>query len=488
MHALAAAAAVAAITAAFFRWLHVTDATTVALVYLLVVLFVAASSQLWVAVTTSLISALALNFFFLPPILTLNIDEAQDWVAFLTFIVVSVVASRLSSLARTRARELSRLFEFSRDALVESGDGAFRLLARHVADRFRLDYVAFYLPDGDGFARYETGILEPRTMPDAETLRRVASGTAKDTGNLFVKAPDVAVWAEDTRYALWLVPLRHGPEAVGVLAAGGRRLEPTTLRALAGAVAIAVERARLLEQRQQAEVTRRSVEIKSALLSSLAHDIRTPLTAIGAAISNLGNASLRDPDRDRQADVARAGLNRLQRLFENILEMASLDAGGTAPSPRWVHPSEVIQAARNQVDYALRGHEVRIEDGMAEQVAHLDPRLLATALAHLLENAAQYSPPGAPITVSSEIVSGGVTLHVDDRGAGVADDDLSHIFERFYRGAKTAEYRSGTGMGLAIVRGLMEAQHGRASAENLSSGGARFSLFVPAPIRTSTDE
>ena len=487
-HAIGSIAGVAAITVVYFRWLHVTDATTVALTYLLLVLFVAAFSHLWVALTTSVICALALNFFFLPPIFTLNIDESQDWAAFFAFIAVSSVASRLSSLARHRERELARLFEFSRDALREPGPDALQGLTVQVADRFQLEYVAFCLPEGDRFVRSETGTLAPRRMPDAEALRAVARGLPATHADLSEPSPGVFASAEWDRYSLWLVPLRHGPEAVGVLAIAGRRLEPTTLKALASVVAIAIERVRLLEQRHRSEVERRSVDIKSALLGSLAHDLRTPLTAMTAAISNLRVASLNGAERARQAEVALEGLNRLTRLFENILEMASLDAGGITPSLRWVHLSEVIEAARKQVAYALRGHDVVVVDESADQVVSVDPRLLATAMAHLLENAAQYSPPLSPIRVTHEIVSGGVTVLVDDSGEGIRPDDRPRIFERFYRGSRAEQHRSGTGMGLAIVHGLMHAQGGRVWAENREAGGARFTLFVPAEVRTSTDE
>ncbi|HUK34714.1 MAG TPA: ATP-binding protein [Vicinamibacterales bacterium] len=487
VHAAVSIGGIAAMTALYFSWLHVTDATTVALSYLLLILFVAAWSPLWVSLAASVVAALALNFFFLPPIFTLNINESQDWAAFFAFIVVSVVASRLSSLARGRARELGRLFEFSREALREPGDAALRVLAQQVADRFFLDYVAFFVPDGNGAHRTESGTLGPRRMPDADVLRAIAQGSFT-AGDELEEVSGVFVSGALNESPLWLVPLRRGAEAVGVLAIGGRRLEPTTLKALASVVAIAIERVRLVEQRQQSEVARRSVEIKSALLTSLGHDLRTPLTAMSAAVSNLGMTEISDAQRRRQADVALTALDRLTRLFENILEMARLDADGATPSLRWAHLEEVIQAARSKVDLALRGRRIAVVDSTDEYVALLDPRLLATALAHLLENAAQYSPTSSTITVTVESVSGGLTVHVDDEGEGLGAEDVPHIFERFYRGAKAERHRSGTGMGLAIVSGLMQAMGGRVTAENRSSIGARFSLFVPARTRSIADE
>jgi two-component system, OmpR family, sensor histidine kinase KdpD len=487
VHACAAVAGIAAMTLVSFRWLHVTDATTVALSYLLLILFVAASSHLWVALVTSVVAALALNYYFLPPIFTLNIDESQDWIAFVTFIVVSFVASNLSSLARRRERELSRLFEFSRDALADSGDDALGELAGYVALRFHLRYVAFCMTANGDFTCKESGSGPHRLMPTATELHATAEGRLPAREGLSEPFPGIALSA-DEHDALWLLPLRRGTTPSAILALAGLRLEPTTLRAIASVAAIAIERLRLLEQRQQSEVERRSVEIKSALLSSLAHDLRTPLTAMAAAISNLGVPDLAEPDRSHQADVARAGLDRLTRLFDNILEMARLDAGDVSQSPRWTHPMEAIEAARKQVEESLNGRMLNLADNSGEQVMYADPRLVARALAHLLENAAQYSPAASAIGVAVELVSGGVMFVVDDEGPGIDESDLPHLFERFYRGAQAEAHRAGSGMGLAIVEGMMRAQGGHVSAENRESGGARFSLFVPARTRSIADE
>ena len=156
-----------------------------------------------------------------------------------------------------------------------------------------------------------------------------------------------------------LVPLRVGTKPIGLLAAAGRPVEPGTLDALAGVVAIAIERARFLEERKAAELTRRSDELKSALLASLAHDLRTPLTAISVAASNLQATWLKAEERAGQSDVILTEAERLTRLFQNVLEMARIDAGAVASETRWTHPSEILAAAREQVDYAVRQHHAR---------------------------------------------------------------------------------------------------------------------------------
>jgi two-component system, OmpR family, sensor histidine kinase KdpD len=318
-------------------------------------------------------------------------------------------------------------------------------------------------------------------MPGIDDLRRVASATPSGKNN-------IVVTATAGQHPVWLVPLRHQTQAMGVLAVAGRRIEGATLNALASVVAIAIERVHLLEQRERAEVSRRSVEIKSALLASLAHDLRTPLTAARMAVNNLGESSLTEVQRAGQVDVALAGLERLTRLFQIILEMARIDAGEIMLSLEWVHSREIVEAARRQIEHALRSHEIRIIDDTNHQAVHVDPRLVSTVLAHVLENAAQYSPPGSTITVTEELVSGGVRLVVDDEGAGIAPADVPRLFERFYRGSEAHRHASGTGMGLAIVQGLLNAQGGRVWVDNRQGRGARFSIFVPAASRVSVEE
>jgi len=156
---LASIAAIVGLTALYFSWLHVTNPTTVALSLLLIILFVAASSRLWVAMVASVTAALIFDFFFLPPVGTFNINDPQDWIALFAFLTVSFVASNLSAVARAREEELGRLFAFSRDALLDTGADAPRLLAERIAERYRVRYVAICLRTDAGFTRHETGSI-----------------------------------------------------------------------------------------------------------------------------------------------------------------------------------------------------------------------------------------------------------------------------------------------------------------------------------------
>jgi two-component system sensor histidine kinase KdpD len=481
--AFAAICGIAAVTWAYFAWLHVTEVTTVALTYLLMLLFVAASSRLLVAMAASVAAALVFNFFFLPPVGSLAIADPQNWMAFVTFLVVSLVASRLSSIARDLQREalgrrdeLGRLFELSRDVLrATDGEDAIHRLAQHVAQRFALDYVAICLPAVADFIRHEAGTPGSGGALTALDLQR-----AFDAAEPAIQSEAREAGGEPP---VRLVPLRHGARTIGVLAVAGRPIEPGTLDALASVVAIAIERLDLLEAQTLAEISRRSVEIKSALLASLTHDLRTPLTAIRLSVNNLALPSLTDVQRSGQADVALTGVDRLARLFENVLKMTRIDEEVIEPALRWVYPSEVVEAARSQVEHALCDHKVDVVDRATDQAVRVDARLTSTALAHILENAAQYSPVGSTITLTDEVTVDGLLISVRDQGTGIARADLPYLFERFYRGGAAWQYASGTGMGLAITRGLLAAEGGRVWAEDSVGRGAVFSMFVPAPSR-----
>jgi len=490
-HLAAGLGGVALVTLFFTRWLPISNAAIVATSFLLVVLLVAATSRLAVAIATSIGAMLSLNFFFLPPVGTFTIADPQNWVALFAFLTVSLVASNLSAVARARTREavgrrdeLARLFDLSRDILSMSDSReAMTTLARAVARRFDLEFVAIALPTGGTWDVVEAGgrrvTLEPRQLSDA--FAKAQSSYEFDAyARTYAGHEELEIDGRRVR----LVPLRVGTRPVGLLAATGRPIEPGTLDTLAGVVAIAIERAQFLEERKASDLTRQSEALKSALLASLAHDLRTPLTTIRVAAANLRTGPLSDDARIEQSDLILAEAERLTRLFENILAMAGIDAGAVPAEPRWTHPSEIIEAARAQVEHTIRQHRVEVSVDQDVPV-RLDPRLTATATAYLLENAAKYAPAGSVIEIRARVHAAGLDLAVRDHGPGIAAADLPHLFERFYRGASGKPGVSGTGMGLAIARGLLAVEQGRVWAENCSDGGAMFTIAVPAATKVS---
>ena len=208
-------------------------------------------------------------------------------------------------------------------------------------------------------------------------------------------------------------------------------------------------------------------DLAATLLASLSHDLRTPLTAIRVAVENLRD-DLSADDRRAQAGAAIAELERLTRLFQDILDMARIDAAAIRVERQWVAAVDVVDAAAAHVRHALDGRSLRV-DADAEMEVEIDPGLASVALSHLLENAAQYSAPDKAILVQARVEPDGLRVSVTDHGPGLDPGELEHLFERFYRGRSARQTTFGTGMGLAITRG----------------GGARFSIVVPGPARAA---
>jgi two-component system sensor histidine kinase KdpD len=481
--------AISLITAAFRVWPQLSNATTVALCFLVVVLSVAATARLWIAVVTSIIAMLAFNFFFLPPIGTLTIADPHNWIALLAFLAVSLVASNLAAVARDSAQEgvarrdeLGRLLDLSRDILlITDGEAANASVARSIARRFEFAYVAICLPQDGTWVVFESesqgSSLSPNDLSEAFNKAKSNDGSAFDAQ---APAPyrTVVVAGREVR----IVPLCIGGKPIGLLAAYGRPIESGTLDALAGLAAIAIERVQFLDERKRAELVRHGEELKSALLASLSHDLRTPLTAIRIAADNLQSSWADERQRREQGELIVTEVDRLTHLFQNILEMAHIDAGTVIQDARWVAPSEIVDAARSRVEHTLRGRTIELSVE-SDRLVRLDPRLPAAALAHILENAVHYGPPGTSIQVSARVSDDGLWMTVRDHGAGISTSDLPHVFERFYRGAEAKRNRFGTGMGLAIARGVLAVEGGQISVENCVDGGTRFTIVVPAEVK-----
>jgi two-component system sensor histidine kinase KdpD len=473
------------------RTLPQVSPTTVALALLLIVLGIATFGRLWIATVTAVTATLAFNFFFLPPLGTLTIADAQNWIALFAFLVVAVIASNLSAAVQARAREaiarrneVTRLFDLTRDVLLTTETtGAIEALARHVARRFELSRVAICLPGDQGWRVYQ-GASEDLTI-DSQTLDMAL---AKARGVVEFDARQRAYGGHirvGSNQDISIVPLRHGTKAIGLLAASSSTIDIGALDALAGVVAIAIERAQFLAERDAAELVRQKADLASALLASLSHDLRTPLTAIRVAVENLCE-ELPAEERREQSRAAISELSRLTRLVQDILDMARIDAAAIRVDRDWVTAEEVVDAAMAYVRPTLEGRPLRV-NAAGDLEVEIDPRLASGALSHILENAAQYSPAGREIAVDARVDHDGLHISVTDQGPGLDAGELDHLFERFYRGQSARQTTFGTGMGLSITRGLLAAAGGRVWAENVPRGGAKFSLVIfgavrPAPV------
>jgi two-component system, OmpR family, sensor histidine kinase KdpD len=485
--ACVAIGAIGLIVALVGEFLGPPNQTIAALLLLLVVLATATLARLRVAVGVSLAAVLAFNFFFFEPLYTFRIADPRNWVALFVFLAVANIGSQLSAAARQRAheaearrQEVSRLFDFSRDILLTTErEGAVGELAGHLAKRFELEAVAICLPGAKGWQLHQGGVR--KVSPQPAQLDQAFAGlrTARDSST----HPRGAGGAIETSHGtgITLVPLQLATRPLGLLATDSSALHASTLDTIGGVLAIAIERAHFLRERKQAEALAQRAELASALLASFSHDLRTPLTTVRMAVANLQSGH-DDADRQAQAQLALREIDRLNRLFQGILDMARIDAAAIATERQWVTPADVIDAAVAHVGGALDGRPLHV-DADADCEVQVDPRLTSTALGHLLENAAQYSPAGQAIDLRGWADGDGLHLVVRDHGAGLDAAEVEQIFQRFHRGSAARRHSPGTGMGLAITRGLLAAEGGTVWGENARDGGAQFTIVVPAPVR-----
>jgi two-component system sensor histidine kinase KdpD len=452
-----------------YRRLPNVNPTTVALTFLLVVLLLASRWGLTIAITTAVVATLAFNYFFLPPVHTFTISEPQNWIALLAFLASAIVASRLSERARREAlnatrrrKEVERLYSLSQQLLAT--DNVMELLnsiPHYVQDAFGLKAAAMFLPKRKEV--YRTGVDHPEL---SEEQLEAVSGR----GELVV----------DEQHQLCFVPLRIGVKPVGSLGLEGAVLSRETLEAVGSLIAISIERAGAVETLTRAEAARESEKLRSALLDSVTHEFRTPLTSIKASVTALLSPAQINPEGRRELlTVIDEETDRLNRLVGEAAEMAQLDAQQVELRRETCPIGQVVEAALEKSKQGLAGREVKLQIPESLPSVRIDLERIAEVLVQLLENAAKYSPPGTPITISAEPAGKMVTLSVGDRGPGIDDMELSLIFEKFYRGRDQRYRVQGTGMGLAIAKAIVEAHGGTIGVTSQVGSGSVFHFTVP---------
>jgi two-component system sensor histidine kinase KdpD len=453
----------------FYRRVLPVNPTTVALSFLLAILAVSAVWGIAVSVFMSVAAMLAFNYYFLPPVGKFTIADPQNWVALFAFLVVSVSASSLSTRARQKAedasarrREIEKLYAFSQ-VLLESGN-VIQLLNRipaQIVNTFEVGAAALLLSEKQKV--YRSGPVIPRL--DIDSLKAIVAR----------EEPVI-----DIPNSLCFVPVRLGVRPIGSLGISGSTLSRQTLEAIGTLIAVAVERARAIEQLGQTEAMREGERLRTALTESVTHNLRTPLTSIKASVTNLlTNGGLSDAQRQDLLVVINEESDRLNRLVGEAGEMARLDAGEVQLKLEPIAIDGVINAALSQSKSTLANRDVRVIVAPDLPRVRVDLVLVKEALSHLIENASQYSPSDQPITITAELSGDFIVTSVADRGAGIDDLEQSLIFEKFYRGKDQRFLVQGTGMGLPIAKAIVAAHGGTMSLTSQRGQGSVFSFTLP---------
>lgn len=466
---LAALLAVGLVTG-FYRAIEFTNATTVALSFLLVVLAVAARWGLAEAIAASAFATLCFNYFLLPPVGTWTIADPENWVALFAFLAVSVVASQLSERARRKAREAidqrqetERLYTLSRMILMLGGNAAQVAgeITRQVQQVFGATSVALFHHESGQILRAGS---QEFPLSDAQ-LKEIAL-----LGNV----------AEDAVAGFVALPISLGGKMLGSLGVRGASLSDGARQAIANLIAIALESARSRSVASQAELVRQSEEFKSTLIDALAHELKTPLTSVKASVSALLAETPQAATNQRELlTIIDEETDRLNRLVFEALQMAKIEAGRLRLDRQACSVESLIHSAIENSKRLLEGREVQEHFTPDLPAVSADAELIGTVLGHLLDNAAKYSPQGRPVRVSAALENRQVRISIADQGPGLNEEELSHIFDKYYRGARTRETVPGVGMGLAIARDIVLAHGGRMWAESAPGEGARFSFTLP---------
>jgi two-component system sensor histidine kinase KdpD len=459
---------VAAITF-LYRHAREVNQTTVALTFLLAILAVSAVWGMAVSVFMSVAAVLAFNYFFLPPIGTFTIADPQNWVALFAFLVTAIVGSQLSARIRKEAdeshqrrREIERLYKFSQKLLAEGNViQLMNAIPNYIVESFEGGAAELFLPQKDKFYRSGFGAAHL----DEEKMKAV-----------FLR--DEGVF--ESQEGLYFIPVRMGVRPIGSLGISGSRLSRQTLDAVGSLVAIAIERARAVEKLGETEAERQGERLKSALLDSIAHDFRTPLTSIKAATTSLLAAE--SPDRGQTRElltIIDEECDRLNRLVEEAAEMSRLEAGEFELDLAPTQIGDIIEAALEQSSAALAGRHVEVNVSPNLPPVRADLNRIKDALNHLIDNANIYSPKDEPITISAEPTGETVTTSVADRGPGIDDFEQGMIFDKFYRGKDQRYLVRGTGMGLPIAKAIITAHKGTISVTSQLGHGSVFSFTLP---------
>jgi two-component system sensor histidine kinase KdpD len=486
------------------------------MVFLIVVIGATVLAGKPVGILASFVGFALFNFFLVPPYLTFEIRDLENILALFVFLGVSSLLSWLiagrqeqARQAHRRAEYVSKLHEFSQSiAAARHTNEVLPAIAFKVVELFDAESCWLLMPDAG-----RRLLVRAHAPPGARQLTREELSLAEWS---FLQGSRIGQSGQDRSPAITtgpqmgtdpkmdsdhdgrttFVPLRAGMGTIGVLAVGvnlsKRSLtssERTVLFALADQAAAAMERLSLLQEAQRAETLARTDELKSALISAVSHDLRTPLASIIAAVTSLQETGIDWDDATRREflqaiyDEAR----RLDRLVGNLLDMSRIEAGALKPQREWYTIAEVLESVTQRLDDRAGSHPLHLDIAPNLPDLLFDFSQIDQVVTNLVENAIKHTPDGTPITIRVRQVGAQVEVSVSDRGPGVPDEHLRNLFSRFYRVYRTPHVKDkGMGLGLAISKGLVEANGGTIGAANQPGGGLDVTFRLPVPPAPDT--
>ena len=439
--------------------------------YFLIVVMVSVIWGFWEGSVTSLIAVNCLNYFFVPPVFTWTVSDPQNWVALAAFEITALTVSRLSTRAQEQARaearqrvEVQKLYELSRRIL---------LLDRRRTIGPQMVSVI-----------HEIFGTESVALFDARSARVDAIGSlASDLEQLARSAYFQDSTLEGADAHTWAHVLRLGSRPAGGIALHGPEMGRLTIMPIASLAAIALERALSFEKESGAEAARQTEQLRTAVLDALAHSVKTPLTAIRTASSGLLEAGRLSTDDEELAALIDEQAEHLNRLTTELLQMARIDAAEVMVRRERVRVLTLVEDVLGRYREQLQGRHVGVSDSASELEVYGDRKILAAALEQFIDNAAKYSAPGSPISVTAEEDLGEIAIGVHNEGPPIAPADRERIFERFYRTEESRHRASGTGLGLSIAKKAAEAHGGRTWVVSEEGTGTTFFLALPRGLR-----
>jgi two-component system sensor histidine kinase KdpD len=472
----------------FFR--DFVDPVGVAMIYMSAVVISAILYGTLPSLFTSLISILCYDFFFTDPIYRFEIASSTDVIGLALFGASAVVTSQVASrgraqrkLAERREKVNAGLYWFSRQLSgLNAAEELLALCAEAIGTMLRAR-TGIFLPRTKGLAL--ASCFPEQDPPDAHILDEATQVWRSDT-------PPASMAGERPGSSWLFVPLRTSRGNLGVLGLSPDPLRPSLTEqeqqlstTLADLAAVAIERAHLAEELDRVKLTRAADQLKSVILASLSHDLRTPLTSILGALSSLHlyGAQFDAAMRADLIETAHDEAERLTRFVNNLLDLSRLGSGAIKLAICPVDLSDVMATAVRRAEKMLRAHKIDIDIPQTIPLLPLDPVLMEQSLFNILDNAVKYSSSGTVIQIRGERKDGAILLTISDEGIGIPEADIENIFDQFYRVNHSGAKLAGTGLGLTVCRGFIEAQGGQITAGNRKDrDGSVFTIRFPDPV------